>query len=341
MAATRTSAKKYSAIPKTAPRPAQTKASAEPTKPSITPVDAATSIRVVASPATAPAAALPAPAAEVKAVEAKAAEAKAVETKPAEAKVAAPAVAVPEVAGQTKVAEVAKAGEPAKAVAGISEAKVEPAAAAAAKAAASEPAKAEVAPQKPTTAAGASVPAAAAPAPANELPATQVPASDAPTTDVWALIADLNNPSADVAREAAAALGGAGDWSAVRPLAAAVENADGYYHSVVRAAAAASLGQLGDAWAVPALLNAVYDEMAEASAEAVRALAAIGDPSAVRPLAAVVRNVDGYFLPVVRRAAVLALAKLGGDEAADVLRAVANDPHESPAVRQAATDAAR
>ena len=157
------------------------------------------------------------------------------------------------------------------------------------------------------------------------------------SVDVANLIAGLRNPSADAACEAAAALGLAGDRSAVGPLAAVVENVDGYYHSVVRAAAAASLGQLRDPAAVPALIAGLRDPMAEASAEAVRALAALGDARAIAPLVAVVRNADGFFLPVVRRAAVLALVHLGGPEAVAMLRAVAANPHEDPSVRQAAT----
>jgi hypothetical protein len=158
----------------------------------------------------------------------------------------------------------------------------------------------------------------------------------APAADVRHLIAGLGDPSAEAACDAAAALGLAGDRSAVAALAAVVENADGYYHGVVRAAAAASLGQLRDPAALPALVAGIRDPMAEASAEAVRALAALGDARAVEPLVAAVRNADGFLLPVVRRAAVLALVHLGGPNAIAALRAVANDPYEDPSVRQAA-----
>lgn len=161
-------------------------------------------------------------------------------------------------------------------------------------------------------------------------------ASARPGMSVSALAQALGDASAEAACEAAMAAGTAGDRSAVGPLAAAIENVDGYYHSIVRAAAAASLGQLGDAAAVPALVAGIGDPMAEASAEAVRALAAIGDRRAVPALVAAVRNADGYLLPVVRRAAVLALAKLGGPEATAMLQSVAANPHEDPVVRQAA-----
>jgi HEAT repeat protein len=159
-------------------------------------------------------------------------------------------------------------------------------------------------------------------------------------TDVSADVAALQNTCADTASEAAIRLGTAGNKAAVEPLVAVVANADGYYHSVVRAAAAASLGQLGDARAVPALVTAINDEMAEASAEAVRALAVLGDRRAVAPLVDVIENAGGFFLPVVRRAAVIALAKLGGPEAKAALAAVAQNDHEDAVVRQAAATAA-
>ena len=72
-----------------------------------------------------------------------------------------------------------------------------------------------------------------------------------------------------------------------------------------------------------ALVERAAPELAEASAEAVRALAAIGDAKAVSTLVEAVENRHGFFLPVVRRAAVLALVKLGGPEAAAAVSAVA------------------
>jgi HEAT repeat protein len=79
--------------------------------------------------------------------------------------------------------------------------------------------------------------------------------------------------------------------------------------------------------------------MAEASAEAVRALATLNDSRAISPLIDVVRNSWGFFLPIVRRAAVLALAKIGGPDATAELRAVAGDQNEDAVVRQAAIEA--
>ncbi len=60
-------------------------------------------------------------------------------------------------------------------------------------------------------------------------------------------------------------LGGIRDVSAVEALISVLNNTEAYFHSVVRSAAAASLGQLGDARAIDALTKTVGDEMAEAS----------------------------------------------------------------------------
>jgi len=148
--------------------------------------------------------------------------------------------------------------------------------------------------------------------------------------------ASVRDVSAEVAQLAAKKLGESGDHRAVQTLISVVRNADGYFHSGVRAAAAEALGQLGDRSAVDALIGAIGDPMAEASAEAVRALATLNDQRAVSPLLDVVRNANGYYLPVVRRAAVLALARLGGREAQLVIAEAAANGQEDPAVRDAA-----
>jgi HEAT repeat protein len=122
----------------------------------------------------------------------------------------------------------------------------------------------------------------------------------------------------------------------VGALREVVENASGYYHSVVRAAACAALGQIRDASAVPSLVVAVRDPMAEASAEAVRALAVLGDGRAIEPLVAVLRNEKGYYLPVVRLAAVTALRQFAAPVALAAVRAVAGNPAESAVMRAAA-----
>jgi HEAT repeat protein len=157
-----------------------------------------------------------------------------------------------------------------------------------------------------------------------------------PTISIKSLVEDLARIDADIAREAAASLGLLGDRSAVEPLINVVANANGYFHSVVRAAAIASLGQIGDPRALATLVAAVRDPMAEASAEAVRALAALGDAQAIGVLIDVVRNADGFYVAIVRRAAVLALAQLGGASAVATLRGVAANEWEDATIRQTA-----
>jgi HEAT repeat protein len=162
--------------------------------------------------------------------------------------------------------------------------------------------------------------------------------SSADPAVVLANIAALRNADADVARDAATALGRLGDASAVEPLVEALSDHSGYFHSVVRAAAASSLGELRDPRAFQPLVNAVRDTMAEASAEAVRALAAMGDPRAVAVLIDIVRNPSGYFLSTVRLAAVVGLKQLGGQPAAAELLRIAHNASEDSVIRNAAAN---
>ncbi len=168
---------------------------------------------------------------------------------------------------------------------------------------------------------------------------TPVETAPAPAVDsqlVIGLINDLRHDDADIAREAAVALGATQSPAAVNALIEVLENADGFYHSVVRAAAASSLAKLGDKRAVASLLCAVNDTMAEASAEAVRALAELGDARAIDTLVGVVQNVTGFFQPVVRLAAVHALGQFDAPQAAAELAHVAADSSEDTVIRNAA-----
>ncbi len=130
-----------------------------------------------------------------------------------------------------------------------------------------------------------------------------------------------------------------GDASAVEPLIAVLQNADGCFHPVVRAAATFSLGQLHDLRAFDPLVAAIHDPIAEASAEAIRSLATLADPRGVAVLLAVVRNVHGFFLPTTRRAAIIGLGQLGGEQAECELRFVSGNRWENAAVREAAIEA--
>ena len=78
-----------------------------------------------------------------------------------------------------------------------------------------------------------------------------------PTSPVPGLIKQLRDPMAEVARDAALALGSLHDTSAVEALCAVVLNQDLYFHCVVRSAAAESLGKLSDRRALNALLTGV------------------------------------------------------------------------------------
>jgi HEAT repeat protein len=159
------------------------------------------------------------------------------------------------------------------------------------------------------------------------------------TPGIATLLAALHDVDAEVAREAATSLGQLGDATAVEPLIEILTNNNGYFHSVVRSAAATSLGQLKDRRAVEALLAAVHDPIADSSTEAVHALTALADPRAIGALVEVVRNENGFFANSVRRAAVLGLAKLGGDTALTELRNVAANEQEDSVIRQEASAA--
>ncbi len=183
------------------------------------------------------------------------------------------------------------------------------------------------------------IPAPVQPEPALTIAATPKKITTSANPAVLAHIAALRNTDADLARDAATALGKLADAAAVEPLIEVLSNENGYFHSVVRAAAASSLAELRDPRAFQPLVNAVRDTMAEASAEAVRALATIGDPRAVAVLIDILRNQAGYFLPTVRLAAVTALKQLGGPQATAELLKVASNGWEDPVIRESATQA--
>jgi HEAT repeat protein len=156
-----------------------------------------------------------------------------------------------------------------------------------------------------------------------------------------ALIRALTDSDADAARDAATSLGLLGSDTAVEPLISVVVNADGYFHPVVRIAATYSLMQLRDTRAVVPLLDAIKDSIAEASAEAIRAVASLSDPRGLPALLEVVRNQQGFFLATTRRAAIQGLAQIGGEQAVAELRFVAGNQWEDAVVRAAAIEATR
>jgi HEAT repeat protein len=152
------------------------------------------------------------------------------------------------------------------------------------------------------------------------------------------LIAALNDTDADVAREAATSLGLLGSSAAVTALIEVVDNHNGYFHTTVRVAAVQSLGQLRDMRAVEPLLKAITDPIAEASAEAIRSLAILKDPRTLAALLEVIRNEKGFFLSTTRRAAILALAQIGGTQADCELQFVAKNQWEDGTIRATALE---
>lgn len=166
-------------------------------------------------------------------------------------------------------------------------------------------------------------------------PARPTTASSTKTSFAALLIA-IRDRSAEKAREAALAMGACGDPAAVDVLVEVVRNEDRYFHTTVRVAAVKSLGQFADARGIDAIVEATRDTMAEVSEAAIHALAATKDQQALAPLLRIVKNTDNFFLPTVRRAAILALKSLGGPQATAELKAVAANPAEDPSIRAAA-----
>ncbi len=200
------------------------------------------------------------------------------------------------------------------------------------------PPKAKPAEVKPSVAAVSTAPVAVVAAPAPVVVAEVKPKA-ATIVDIQPMLAGLHDLDADVACEAATALGNSANPAAVVPLIEIIQNSNGYFHSVVRSAAAAGLATLKDRRAVEALLSAVNDPITDPSTEAIRALASLADPRAIACLVEVVRNESGFYAGSVRRAAVSGLAKLGGDLAKATLREVAANEHEDTVIREEAIQA--
>jgi HEAT repeat protein len=153
---------------------------------------------------------------------------------------------------------------------------------------------------------------------------------------IAALQTALRDSTAEVAREAALALGKTRQAAAAGALAAVLENADAFFHGIVRTAAAESLGQLGQRQSIAALALGVRDPLAEPSRAAIRALGLLAREEAVPVLLAVVANADNYFLPSVRLAAVEVLGTLPVPAAREGLRQLLDNPNEEIEIVQAA-----
>jgi HEAT repeat protein len=100
----------------------------------------------------------------------------------------------------------------------------------------------------------------------------------------------------------------------------------------VREAAADSLGQLGDAEAVPALCRSLYDPAGHVAARAAAALGRIRDESAAPALCGVM--ITG--VAATRAEAAGALARIGSDQATQALCRALEDPEGNVRLEAAA-----
>ena len=129
------------------------------------------------------------------------------------------------------------------------------------------------------------------------------------------ILAELENPSYVIRKEAVTRLGGFKDRKTVEPLIEILENQE---ESVsIRAAAAASLNALRDERSAPVLRDALNDENSAVRLQAVAALGGIKDTKAVPKLSEMVEN--QLETDVIRAAAVTAIGNIGDTASKDLL----------------------
>ena len=168
--------------------------------------------------------------------------------------------------------------------------------------------------------------------PRQEEPDASVPSPDATA----ALILALRDTSAEVAVEAADALQRHPGKDTVDALRTVLENRDGYFSAMTRAAAVRSLSALlprGD----DAILSGALSHIdAEVSLAALAALVQRGEASGAPALLGVLEDRTGYYLPLVRRAAAQGLSRLRlapPERISAVLAAEVDDPVREALVR--------
>jgi HEAT repeat protein len=125
-----------------------------------------------------------------------------------------------------------------------------------------------------------------------------------------ALAAALRDASAEVAVEAAEALARHRGPSATSALKAALDNRDGYYSPITRAASVRSLGVLLPPDEAMLIAAAVADVDPTVSLAAIAGLADRDDAASTHALTAVLEDRAGYYLPLTRQAAARALLRL-------------------------------
>jgi HEAT repeat protein len=147
-----------------------------------------------------------------------------------------------------------------------------------------------------------------------------------------ALIRALRDRSVEVAVAAATSLAVGASAEGRAALLRVLENAEGYYHALTRAAAVHGLGALLEQDSDPApLFAALRDLDAEVSIAAISALSAFGNGPVVSRLLDVVENADGFFLPITRLAAARALERLPVVDGARLERLAAHESDPSVA----------
>jgi HEAT repeat protein len=160
------------------------------------------------------------------------------------------------------------------------------------------------------------------------LRAVQGLASRGEAEAVEALIATLRDRSVEVAVASATALSVCGAPRAREALLGVLQNTDGYYHALTRAAAVHGLGALLAPAERAPLERALRDLEAEVSIAAISALSARAGPDSRPALLSVIENADGFFLPITRLAAARGLERLPGFAPGELglLRSRESDP---------------
>ena len=146
---------------------------------------------------------------------------------------------------------------------------------------------------------------------------------------IEALIGVLRDRSVEVAVAAATALSVSGGGRARRALLAVLDNAEGYYHALTRAAAVHGLGGGLTRDDQMPLQRALRDHDAEVSIAAISALSSSYARESTIALLGVVENSDGFFLARSRAwllCAVLERLPLSGITDLERVRSWEGDP---------------
>jgi hypothetical protein len=125
-----------------------------------------------------------------------------------------------------------------------------------------------------------------------------------------ALVQALRDPSAEVGVEAADALQHHPGDATKMALEAVLENRDGYFNPMTRAAAVRSLAVVLPPGQDRVIAGALTNVDAEVSLSALSALVQRAEPSGATALLNVLEDRTGFFLPLVRRAAAQGLSRL-------------------------------